>query len=220
MGTIAIYTFMQEGGPMPAQPHNAAAWKAKGFDFICFVTKKGDMPDFYGAWYIDELPISWPDQRLNAVIPKVNPQSVLEGYEYSLWIDPGVSITGDDLYERCKEMQERGVVYADLRHPSIRSVYGYAWKVWRQGLEPAGLICKTVAFLVKKGVRPGDGFHDTSVMLRAHEDEAVLEMDRWWWECLLTHAGGHYDRLVHIFALKDTPSLKWEYLSSEGTERS
>jgi len=44
MGKIAVYTFMQDGGAVPAQPYNAAAWKEKGFDFICFVRKKGDMP--------------------------------------------------------------------------------------------------------------------------------------------------------------------------------
>lgn len=215
MGTIAIYTFVKEGEPMPAQPHNAAQWKANGFDFICFVRKKGDRPDFCGAWYIDELPISWDDERLNAVIPKVNPQSVLEGYEHSLWIDSDVVIKDDTIYEQCKELQRRGVVYADLRHKDLRSVYSYAWKVWRKGLEPFEVVCKAVAFLVRNGVRSGDGFHDTSVMFRAHEDEAVLEFDRWWWECLLTHAGSHYDQLMHIFALKDTPSLKWEYLSVE-----
>lgn len=53
-------------------------------------------------------------------------------------------------------------------------------------------------------------------MFRAHENEAVLEFDRWWWECLLLRAGSHYDQLMHIFALIDTPSLKWEHMSSEG----
>lgn len=216
MGKIAVYTFMQEGGQMPAQPYNASVWKAKGFDFICFVTKKGDMPDYCGAWYIDELPISWEDRLLNAVIPKINPQSVLEDYEYSLWLDGDVAITGDAIYEHCLEMQQRGVVYADLEHTSIRSVYSYAWKVWRQGLEPFKVVWNAVSFLISKGILPGAGFHDTSVMFRAHENEAVLEFDRWWWECLLLRAGSHYDQLMHIFALIDTPSLKWEHMSSEG----
>lgn len=219
MSTIAVYTFMQEGGKMPAQPHNALKWKAQGFDFICFVTKKADMPDFVGAWYIDELPISWEDRRLNAVIPKINPQSVLEGYSYSLWIDSDVEITDDSFYEQCKEMQGRGVLYADLKSTGVRSVYSYAWSVWRKGLEPFGLVAKACWFLLKKGVGLNYGFHDTSVMLRAHEEEKVLEFDRWWWECLLTHAGSHYDPLMHIFALKDTPGLQWEHLKADGIRK-
>ncbi len=207
---------MKEGSRMPAQPHNAAMWKAKGFDFICFVTKKGDMPDFDGVWYIEQLPISWADSRLNAEIPKLNPQSVLDEYEYSVWIDSDVTITSDSFYEQCKALQARGVLYAGLKHKSIRSVYSYAWGLYRQGLEPFSVVRKAVSFLLGKGHLRGAGFHDTSVMFRCHENDAVLEFDRWWWECLLTHGGSHYDQLMHSFALKDTPSLKWEYMSSAG----
>lgn len=219
MKTIAIYTYVQEGGQMPAQPHNAAYWKSRGFDFICFVRKKGGMADFHGAWFIDELPISWDDPLLNAAIPKVNPQSVLdEGYEYSLWVDPSVKITSDILYENCKHMQEKGVLYAGIKHRSIHSAYSYAWKLWRGGKEPFKVLSKAVSFLLGKGVLPWAGFHDTSVMFRAHEDKAVLEFDRWWWECLLERGGSHYDQLMHMFALKDTPSLKWELMSPEGLD--
>ncbi|MCQ2146222.1 MAG: DUF616 domain-containing protein [Bacteroidales bacterium] len=216
MRTIAIYTYINEGDPMPAQPYNAEYWKVKGFDFICFVTKKGDLPDFHGVWHIEELPISWGDARLNAVLPKLNPQSVLD-YEYSLWIDSRVKITGDSIYEHCKELQSREVMYAGLKHKSIRSVYTYAWKVYKQGLEPFKVVYKAMSFLIGKGILPG-GFQDTSVMFRSHEKDEVLEFDRWWWECLLTHGGSHYDMLMHLFAMKDTPSLKCEYLNPAGLE--
>lgn len=209
MKTIAVYTFMQEGGPVPAEPCNASAWKAKGFDFICFVTKKGDLPDFIGSWYIDELPVSWGDVRINAVLPKLNPQSVLEEfYEFSVWVDPDVAISDDRFYERCRELRDSGAVYADLRRASFRSVYSYAYRLWKDGLEPLPVVRKAVLFLLKNGIGPWAGFHDTAILFRKHEDEAVLAFDRWWWECLLERAGGHYDRLMHIFALKDTPSLK------------
>jgi len=217
MKTIVIYTYINNGDPMPAQPFNAAIWKAKGFDFTCFVTKKGDMPDFDGVWHIEELPISWDDARLNAVLPKLNPQSVLEDYDYSIWIDSNVEITSDKFYQNCKELQNREVMYAGLKHKSIHSVYSYAWKIYRQGLEPFSIVNKALWFLIGKFVLP-TGFQDTSVMFRAHEKDEVLEFDRWWWECLLTRAGGHYDRLMHQFAMKDTPSLKWEYLSPEGLQ--
>lgn len=206
---------MSEGGQMPAQPHNAEVWKTRGFDFICFVTRKGDMPDFHGAWFIEELPISWGDPLLNAELPKLNPQSVLEGYEYSVWIDEGTTINGDSFYENCKELQRKGTVYAHADSRSCNSVYTYAWKLWRSGLEPFSVIRKALAFLAGNGLFPWSGFHDTSVLFRAHENEAVLEFDRWWWECLLTRAGGHYDRLMHLFALNDTPSLKWETMKSD-----
>lgn len=212
MKTIAVYTYMQEDAPAPAQPHNAAVWKSRGFDFICFVRKKGDLPDFMGAWYVDELPISWEDERLNAAMPKLNPQSVLEEfYEFSVWVDPDTVISDDGFYERCKALQESGAVYADLRSTSFRSVYSYAYRIWKDGLEPSETVRKAVFFLLKNGIGPWAGFHDTAVLFRKHEDEAVLAFDRWWWECLVDRAGGHYDRLMHIFALKDTPSLTIEF---------
>ena len=213
MKTIAIYTYRKEGEPMPAEPHDAARWKAAGFDFICFVTKKSDLPDFLGSWYLEELPVSWADARLNAVLPKLNPQSVLEEfYEYSLWLDPGVAITGDGIYRQCKELQESGVVYADLKRSSVGNVWSYAFRIWKDGLEPFPVIRKALGYLLGKGIGPWSGYHDTAILFRKHDDETVLAMDRWWWECLLERAGGHYEQLMHIFALKDTPSLKWEYL--------
>lgn len=219
MRTIAVYTYMKEGGPAPSEPHNAALWKSKGFDFICFVTKNGDMPDYIGSWYIDELPISWDDARLNAVLPKLNPQSVLEEfYEYSVWIDSDVVITDDSFYEHCKELQAKGSVYADLGKGTFRNVYSYAFKVWKDGLEPSQTVRKAVLFLLGKGIGPWSGYHDTAVLFRKHEDEAVLEFDRWWWECLQERAGGHCEQLMHIFALKDTPSLKADLIGGEGIE--
>lgn len=217
MRTIAVYTYMREGGQVPPEPYNAAYWKSRGFDFICFVTKKGDMPDYIGSWYLDELPVSWDDARLNAVLPKLNPQSVLEEfYEYSVWLDSNVAITGDAFYEQCKALQESGAVYADLGKGSFRNVYSYAYKVWKEGLEPSATVRKTVFFLLGKGMGPWSGYHDTEVLFRKHEDEAVLEFDRWWWECLQERAGGHCEQLMHIFALKDTPSLKAVVFSREG----
>lgn len=204
---------------MPPQPFNAEKWKAKGFDFICFVTHKGDMPDFCGVWYIEELPVSWADERLNAVMPKLNPQSVLDGYDYSVWLDSDIAIVSDDFYLQCKELQSRGLLYASVKDEKIRSVYDYAKSIRKDGLESFKTVFKAVSFLFLKGVRRRDGFHDTSVLFRKHEDDAVLEFDRWWWECLLVRAGGHYDRLMHVFALKDTPSLKWELVTWKGLQR-
>lgn len=210
MSSIVIYTFKKEGHPYPEQPYNAAYWKAKGFDFICFVSHKRDEDDFHGVWYVEELPVSWKDEELNAVMPKLNPQSVLDGYDYSLWIDADLCVADDDFFKRAKSLQDRGVVYADQKDKEYDSVYAYAWNLYKNKKEPLGVILKTISFLLLKGVRPSTVFHDTSVIFRAHEDDAVLEFDRWWWECLLTKAGGHHDRLVHSFALMDTPSLKWE----------
>lgn len=217
MRTIAIYTYVSDGAAMPAEPFNASLWKARGFDFICFVRKKGDLPDFSGSWYIDELPVSWEDGRMNAVLPKLNPQSVLEEfYEYSVWLDPGVAITGDEFYVQCKALQERQVPYADLRRSTVHNVWSYAIGVWRQGLEPFPVVRRALWFLLKNGTGPWSGYHDTAVIFRKHAHEAVLAMDRWWWECLLERAGGHCEQLMHIFALRDTPSLKWEYLERKG----
>lgn len=216
MSTIAIYTYLTKGSELPSQPHNAEYWKARGFDFICFVEKKEDLPDFAGAWYIDELPISWDDHLMNAELPKLNPQSVLDGYEYSVWLDEGVTVTGDAFYENCKKLQEREVVYADLMSQGRRSVYSYAWMLYRQKLEPFKVVSDALIYLAGKGIFPWSGFRETAVLFRKHEDKAVLDFDRWWWECLLLRAGSHYDRLMHLFTLKDTPALKAEYLSPEG----
>lgn len=215
---IVIYTCRTDGETALYQPFAAEKWQKEGFEFICFLSHKGSNPDRIGAWKIEELPISWNDDVLNMNMPKLNPQSVLEECEYSVWIDSNVRITDDSFYEICMRLAEKDTLYAGLRHKSCDCAYEEARRLWDNRYEEIGTLLKTVKFLSGKKLRKHAGLQNTAVIFRKHEDEAVLEFDRWWWECLVTKAAGHFDLLLHTFCLIDTPSLKWEYLDYEGFE--
>lgn len=209
---IAVYTAVIGSYDSLNQPFEPA----EGFDFICFVPKGMKTQERIGSWRIEELPVSWPDNTLTARFPKLNPQTVLEGYDWSLWIDGNVAIADASVYSICRELQAGNVRYAGIRHPYRDCTYDEAVSILKNGREKLCVVLRAVRFLRKNAFPAHAGLQETNVLFRKHNDAAVLEFDRWWWECLLRYAAGHRDQLMHSFCLSDTRSLDWTSFLPDG----
>lgn len=209
---IIIYTSITGSYDTLLQP----SVKPDDFDFVCFVAKGGKTADYQGVWRIEEIPYPWDDMVLLSRSQKMNPHSVLPPeYEYSLWIDGNIGITGPQIYDVCRELRDRDVHYAGVCHPFRDCVYEEMSNVLRDRRESLWQLLRVVNFLRRNHLPRHAGLMENNVIFRRHNAPEVVEFDRWWWECFLKFP--RRDQLTHTFAMVDTPSLKAEYIFPKGT---
>jgi len=211
MKKIAVYSCISAGYDSIQQPCSAPS----DFSFILFVPKGCRKKDREGAWQIQELPVDWDNPIILSRFPKMCPHSLLEDYDYSLWLDGNVGIAGDGIFEKCREMASRGVRYAGIRHPERDCVYEECDKVLKCNREKLGRLLHIVGFLSRNGLARHSGLMENNVIFRKHNSPDVIEFDRLWWEMFLAHSPRR-DQLVHTMCLSAVPSLEIEYLLPEG----
>lgn len=212
MSGIAIYTCVTGGYDDLKQPLAPAP---EGFDFIQFVPKGEKTQDYKGVWKVEELPVSWDDPIITSRFPKLSPQTVLEDYEYSLWIDGNVRIADRRVYQRCLELMEREVMYAGIKHPGRDCVYEECERVLKDDRESFRRLVKIVRYLRKNGLPRHAGLMENNVIFRRHNHPAVVEFDRLWMERFAEYSPRR-DQLVHSLCLKDVPEMEYEYFLPEG----
>lgn len=211
MADIIIYTAITGDYDALRQP----SLPAEGFRFICFVNKGSKKSDFEGAWQIIEIPEDCTDRTLLARKQKLNPHKVLpEDCEYSLWIDGNIIIKDDSLYRRCLELQSRNILYAGIRHPFNDCPYAEAEKCLKDRREKFSTLMRVVSFLRRDQVSEHSGMMETNLILRKHNDPAVVRFDEMWWERLRRYS--NRDQLTHTSCIKDNPEIKPELLFDEG----
>ena len=212
MDKIIVYTCITGSYDTLMQPFQAP----EDFEFICFVQKGAKKQDYSGVWKIEEIPFEWEDMTLLARSQKLNPHTCLpEEIRWSLWLDGNVRITGDSVYKLCRQLRDRDVKFAGVRHPFNDCPYREALKCLVDRRERLGKLLRVVTFLRRGGVQEHAGLMETNMIFRKHNDPAVVTFDRWWWECLV-HLSNR-DQLTQTFALMDTPELEWEYMLPEGS---
>lgn len=211
MEKIIIYTCITGGYDSLQQPF----LPAEGFEFICFVERGAKREERVGAWRIEEIPYGWNDDALLARSQKLNPHAILpEDSGWSLWIDANIRIVDDSIYRLCRELQAGNVPYAGIAHPSCDCAYEEAVRCMKEGRDGIWRLVGAVTFLRRAGVAEHSGLQDTSLIFRKHGDPAVMELDLWWWECLV-HVSNR-DQLTQVFALQDTPALSVSPLFPQG----
>lgn len=209
---IVIYTCITGGYDQLQQPY----LPAKGFDFICYVSRGMKRAEYEGVWKIEEIPYDWNDMTLLARSQKLNPHTVLpEGYEYSLWIDGNIRITDGSLYEICRKLQQQEVSFAGVHHPFRDCVYQEMTSVLMDRRESLWKLLRLVTFLRMKHYPQNAGLMESNIIFRRHNDPVVVECDRWWWECLIKFS--NRDQLTQGFAIADTEGMQVSYIFDKGT---
>jgi len=211
MKKFVVYTCICGGYDALQQPYMVP----DDFDFILFVPKGIKKSESTGAWKIEELPVSWESPITTSRFPKMCPHSLLEDYEYSLWIDGNIGIASEDVYDKCRELAKRGVQYAGLCHPERDCVYEECEMVLKGCRENLHNLLHVVKFLTSNGLERHEGLMENGVIFRRHNDEAVVAFDRYWWEMFLKHSPKR-DQLVHTLCLKETPAMTYEYFLPKG----
>lgn len=170
------------------------------------------------SWQV--RPIFWagsgecPEDKISlSRYPKLNPHAVLSEYEYSLWIDGNVDICSMDLYERLEQMIGQGVLYGGLQHPLRDDIYEESVQIVKNERETLWRAFRMCAFLTKEGMPRDWGLYENNVILRKHNDQAVIGFDNLWWSLFSKYS--RRDQLSWSYCMWKT-GLKHELILQDG----
>lgn len=175
---VAIYTCLTNGYDILRQP----LYVEDGFDFLCFVGKGEKTSDYDGVWRIIEIPLTFGDTAIDSRYPKILPHEFLQDYDYSIWIDANIEITGPALYEAVRKKISEGVEYCGVSHPWRKSIYKETLKCLRLRLISFPMAYRTLAWLLKEHMPFNYGLYENNLILRKHNSPSIIALDQLWWE--------------------------------------
>ena len=183
------------------------------YDYICFVRKGQAAGVQDGVWQLREIPVDIDDDRMLSRYPKLHPEELLPGYEWTLWTDGNLSVRSQEFYDLIESLVQAGVQMAAPVHPSRDCIYDEAYAVVAAGKENYRNASRVISFLKAKGFPRHAGLFENSILLRRAGDPAVAEMDKMWWNCLQTLSGR--DQLSLMYCAREC-GVKIEPLFPEG----
>ena len=185
----------------------------KGYDFICFtdnieLLSGGQV----GVWEIRPIPkftftagtmrkISKRDRMtLTSRYVKLMPHEALPEYDWSLWMDANLEITGNGLYDAVEAMISQDCTMAQVPHPDRDCVWDEMYQCLKTGRIG---FCETVRLKrnFRKEAFPRHwGIFENNLILRRHSGSAVREVCTRWWK--------EYGRLTFRDQLSLMPILR------------
>lgn len=173
----AIYTAMVGGYDEIKQPMVVD----DRFDYILFSNEIKE--DKIGVWQIKPIEYTNPDNTRTCRYVKAHPEELLQGYEFSIWMDASLQICTSYLYERIIELYDQDVLISSMWHPSRNCIYEEAFAVLNGMIEHEYIITPWCKKLRKEGYPRYNGLCETGFLFRQHKD-IVKKFNTLWWHCI------------------------------------
>lgn len=146
-------------------------------DYVCF-TDSGELAS--GIWQVRMMEDAGLDSTRHQRMYKVLPHRFLPEYEYSVYVDGNVRITGS-LRDFVRN-QWKGAPLLGLKHPSRDNVYDEAEACINLGKDDPGIIRRQIARYRSEGYRADNGLTVTNIMFRRHKDKRLVKVMEDWWD--------------------------------------
>jgi hypothetical protein len=169
-----IYTCLTGGYDRLEQP----AVVDPSWDYICFTDTEGRD----GVWQLRRIPFESPDPVARSRYPKLLAHKVLPEYEYSVYMDANLCITGAEFYhlvDRCITDEE---VFAQVEHPERDCLFDelrYCYLKDRIDTRTAFRLHRqwTEAKLPRHA-----GLYENNLIFRRHNITEARALDEAWWK--------------------------------------
>ena len=179
-----IYTVLTGGYDRLEQP----LVTDPSYYYICF----GDTAGTSGVWELREI-LFEGTPVMRARWAKMHPHLLLPEYDYSVFMDANLCISGAEFYGfigqnsvAVLQHPERDCVWDELRYCYLKDKIST-----RSAFKVRGLL---------RDMPRHWGLVETNILARRHNDPAVIALDELWWK-LLVESGGSRDQLVFTPAL-------------------
>lgn len=150
------------------------------FDYICF------SDDFQekkiGVWEIRPIPFNHPNPTRKSRFVKLMPHEVLKEYDYSLWIDGNIRITGKELYGLIDNAISQESLMSGVAHPWNHCIYDETVALFVVRKINFKTAKKTYRHLKEEGMPKGRGLFENNIIFRKHNDEKIVKIDTEWWD--------------------------------------
>lgn len=171
----------------------------ESFDYICFSNDIKE--EKVGVWQIRPIPYSCKDNARLSRFVKILPHKVLSEYDWSLWMDANIQITGKELYDKFNEKIREGNLVSQVPHlfPPEDCTYDeirYAYLCGRCGIVTS---IKQYCRLKREGFPAHFGLFENNVIFRKHNDGLVVAQSQHWWSEFCKYTKRDQFNLMYIF---------------------
>lgn len=173
----------------------------ESFDYICFSNDFSE--EAIGVWIIRRIPYSDVDNIRVSRYAKLLPHKVLQEYDYSLYIDANIQITGSEFYRFVNQKIQKGVLVAQVPNIFRDCIYKDIEIAYRRRKVDLHGAKKQYRHLRQEGFPEHFGLFENNVLLRKHNDPSVVEISETWWKeyCDYTHRDQF--SLMYVYWKKD-----------------
>lgn len=181
------------------------------FDYICFSNDINEKK--IGVWDIYAIPFENNDKVLLSRYVKLLPHLVLKDYEWSLWLDANIQITGKEFYDVLERKIESDGKIFQVNHclPMCDCIYEDMKFAYRNG--KCGFfetLCQ-YRHLKKQGFPSHWGLFENNILLRIHNDPEVITISELWWEEFSHYVKRDQFSLMYVYwKLEFRPNLLLE----------
>ena len=169
------------------------------FDYICF--SNDIKADKIGVWKICPIPYHNADNiRLSRYV-KLLPHIALPDYEYSLWIDANIQITGQEFYDILNGRIADGGLIWQVPHlfPPEDCVYDEIQHAYLCGRCKIIKTLQQYVALKKAGFPRHFGLFENNIIFRKHNDPFVIKMSDEWWEEFSKYTKRDQFNLMYVY---------------------
>lgn len=153
------------------------------YDYVLFTDNKKLLKQKrYLWWNIRPLVFNKLDSVRNARWHKTHPHVLFPEYEYSIWVDSNVQISGEEIYKLInKHINLRHKIAISL-HPIRDCIYDEAEACITDGKDDPAVINKQMDLLKSDGYPAHNGLYETNLLLRRHMDKDIINLCEAWWD--------------------------------------
>lgn len=151
------------------------------FDYICFSNDIKE--EKIGVWQIRPIPYENKDKARLSRFVKILPHKALGDYDWSLWIDANIQITGSKLYDILDEKVRLGDIIYQVNHcdPPRDCIYDEMRVAYLCGRSDFKNTFLHYIHLRKQHFPTHWGLFENNVIFRKHSDSLVTEISEKWW---------------------------------------
>ncbi len=150
------------------------------WDYVCFTDVEGQD----GVWKLRKNPFTEGSDTRRARQVKLQPHRLLPGYEWSVWMDANICITGEEFYRNVEAAIARGDLVAGLQHPWRDCVYDELRECYLTGRISFCQARRQLRRYKRMQMPAHYGLWETNVLLRRHLHPDVVAMDDAWHDAL------------------------------------
>ncbi len=151
------------------------------FDYILF---SNDIEDTnVGIWQVRQFNYENKDRIKIARWVKTHPEQLLEGYEFSVWMDANIQIKTDYIYRRTIDLFDEKEVISTVVHLERNCIYKEMFTVYDYGFETENTLLNWAKVLRRNRYPYNNGLNETGILYRCH-CFIIKELDELWWWCV------------------------------------
>ena len=151
----------------------------ENIDYLCFTDDKNFKSSI---WQVNNLDLSFKNNRRNSRLHKIKPHLFFEKYDWSIYIDSNVIIRGD-LNKLIDEVKSYN--FSIYKHPyNTSTLIEEAQTIIKNKLDDEEIIRKQIEKYSKEVIELNKlSFPTTTILIRKHNNDIVKKtMDTWWEE--------------------------------------